>query len=193
MGNYVSIQINEVKKRRTEELILNHVDMIKVPLEASKLNFLKKLNLAHNNLSAFTVKGLEQLEELILTANEFTEIPNELQNHPKLRVLDLAFNEIGHIGTELLQAKKLEALFLMSNPITHIVDEAFQELTSLKLLRFDNCFLEELPKSLFSCKNLERMDVRCNLIGHFPREIGMIFIFRKNSLNLFVSKLVWSP
>ena len=98
------------------------------------LTSLVSLHLERNNLSSVVSKygrqlqfaGLNRLEELYITSNNITTLPEEfLKNQTSLKTLQADHNKIGSLGPKLFKyTKKLERLNLKHNKISFIGSES---------------------------------------------------------------------
>lgn len=107
----------------------------------------RELNLAGTGISHITRLETPFLQNLNLSYNEISEIPEKVFERPTLlEVLDLSNNNIASIsGTKVWnKLKNLEVIDLSSNPIKTIVQDDFEGLQSLKRLNISN--LEECTK-----------------------------------------------
>ena len=72
-----------------------------------------KFDAASNNLEAVPPIRADGLEELYLSCNRISELP-DLRCYPRLRVLDLQYNRLAEVDAALLPAG-LEILLLSGN------------------------------------------------------------------------------
>src|SRR5699024_4857399 len=109
------------------------------PLE--KLTDLKELHLSGNSITELSVlQHLTNLEELYLSENGIEQLPEEIADLEKLRILYLPFNQIEDIS--LLEGlTKLEALNIEDNEITNF--GILANLTELTYLNIDSIPCDE--------------------------------------------------
>ena len=106
---------------------LTHIKMEGVNLEAIPLPVfngkLTHLDLSKNRLATLPItealsQGLcENLQELIIANNSFSEFPNDLFHLPRLAMLDARNNQIKTLPEEMWTAPCLEELYLCNNYI----------------------------------------------------------------------------
>ncbi|KAL4716538.1 hypothetical protein ACJJTC_010202 [Scirpophaga incertulas] len=151
-------------------------------------------------------KGLTELPDgidknvqvLVLSNNEFTSFPYQLEQFTKLQVLDFSNNQLStplpfflgqleNLSTLILSGNnydvwlqsnlpKLKKLDLSKNKINKIDDNAFNAMPQLNILNLAENRIHELtPKLFFGAKNLEELDLCRNYFSKFPR-------FHSNSL-----------
>uniref|UniRef100_A0A674D6J6 Leucine rich repeat containing 7 n=1 Tax=Salmo trutta TaxID=8032 RepID=A0A674D6J6_SALTR len=143
-----------------------------------------------------SIHRLSQLERLDLGSNEFTELPevleqihnlkelwmdnNSLQKIPgcigklrQLRYLDLAKNRIESLDTDISGCECLEDLLLSSNMLQHLPD-TIGMLKKLTTLKVDDNQLTSLPNTIGSLSLLEEFDCSCNELESLPPTIGYL-------------------
>lgn len=101
-------------------LDLSGLDLQDLPAGVfNDLKDLKKLNLAHNNLTSLnpdTFSSLSNLTFLSFFSNQLENVPEKLLSSlPNLGWLDLRENELSEIPKSVLDLKKLNYLFLQNN------------------------------------------------------------------------------
>lgn len=107
---------------------------------------IQTLNLDRNKLkSVFGINHLQELKILILSKNELTDFPMEIQS--------------------LIHLEKLE---LNQNKIQAIPTGVFPNLKDLKHLKLNNNRLSKLPMDLGSCSKLQYLNISHNLFTEFP-------------------------
>jgi hypothetical protein len=101
------------------DLELNQISNISSKWLNSKLIYLKKLNLASNQLESFSNLDniqLSNLEELNLSRNLIDNFPNQIHQWTSLIILDLSFNKLSNIPRfALMGLNNLTWLSLASN------------------------------------------------------------------------------
>ncbi|EFC41219.1 hypothetical protein NAEGRDRAFT_80763 [Naegleria gruberi] len=127
------------------------------------------LQLSNNKIRGVPteVRTLSLLEELVLSKNFITHIPEHFSEFVNLVYLDLSENNIEDIDPAFGNLKKLEIFKLKSNRLFEIPDELC-ELESLKEIDLS----ENDLKKMFDCSkmtNLERLDVTYNYLEEFPK------------------------
>ncbi|GBP41180.1 Toll-like receptor 7 [Eumeta japonica] len=144
------------------------------------LQELQSLDLAQNNIK-FVPSGvfctLENLNTLNLTYNRIKTIAqlgfgqtcgSSIQN------LDLSHNEIKSLPeeSELVKLRSLQHLYLQYNNITDISSEAFNGLTSMRILNISHNRLTTLPEGLFAnSRELREIYLNDNTLFELARGI----------------------
>ncbi|XP_063887445.1 chondroadherin-like protein isoform X1 [Scylla paramamosain] len=178
---------------------------------------LKKLSVAHNNLSALLPRaftGLAALTRLDLSYNSLDDLPEGvLDDLPHLTVLhlshnrlfflsqlafrgpksllllDLSDNYFRHVPTEALQAAaSLQTLHLCRNRLTELGPSAFSN-HALKLLALDGNSIERLDQATFmSLKRLQNLSLVGNSIHEVPTN-ALSFLPKLEFLSLSRNKI----
>ena len=183
------------ESRQSKRVILNlsHRKLKIVPLEISKLSFLKVLLLNNNSIlmPPDEIAHLQQLECLSLEHNELTLIPSGIANLQSLSFLNLSYNKLGclpsavsnlkslkelwlaHVGlnsfpNEVSGLHQLERLSLEGNDISS-VGEAVENLSNLKWLSLARNHLTELGNSFKKLTNLRILNLQENCFQQFPQ------------------------
>lgn len=167
----VLLHLNNLKK-----LSLRSCDDIIFP---KQLNNLK-------SLTSFTLTGaykrsclqeipkfifsLENLIELNLAMNDFTELPTEISNLRKLKTLNLANNKITTIPTALFELD-IEKLDLSSNNLNYLPPE-ISNLSKLKVLDLSENQLTNLPSEITFLTSLEDLKISLNPFAQFPEVLN---------------------
>uniref|UniRef100_H3A8R2 LRRNT domain-containing protein n=2 Tax=Latimeria chalumnae TaxID=7897 RepID=H3A8R2_LATCH len=108
---------------------------------------LDKNELTNKQVGEGVLAGLEQLENLYLNVNNFTEVPTSLPG--SLRQLRLAYNNISHIPAGAFsKLENLTLLLLHGNRIKTIGEGKLNALTSLVRLDLSHNQLTEFPQGL---------------------------------------------
>ncbi|XP_073515645.1 malignant fibrous histiocytoma-amplified sequence 1 homolog [Phyllobates terribilis] len=140
-----------MERKSKETLPLNQRDLSLRRLKVIPLDILfdtkiQSLNLDRNKLkSVCGIDHLQQLKILILSKNELTDFPTEIQSLTHLEKLELNQNKIKTIPTGI-----------------------FSNLTDLKHLKLNNNRLSKLPVDLSCCSKLQYLNVSHNLFTDFP-------------------------
>ena len=110
---------------------------------------------------------VEQLEELDLSHNRLSWLPDGIGGFTSLRVLRLQDNEIVFVHDNLWRVTRLETLDLSNNRIDHL-GEGVGRLTALRELNLAHNQLRKLPASLDGLTSLRLLDLRGNGIETTP-------------------------
>lgn len=110
------------------------------------------------------------------------EIPVEVFQFKNLQELDLSSNRISLLPDGLFKLTNLQKLDLSFNQISEI-PAGIKQLTNLKVLLCKGCRLVSLPSELGQLQNLEELDLFANHIKSFPPEMAKMAKLQK--INLF--------
>lgn len=116
------------KLRNLKRLVLTGNKLESVPKYLQELPNLVYLSLARNNIRKFTYEfKCSKLQELILSENQLTELP-DLLDFPALEVLELRHNRLSSLPLVILNFQNLTYLGLQDNKLTTVS----KNLTNLK-------------------------------------------------------------
>ncbi|ORX84888.1 L domain-like protein [Anaeromyces robustus] len=113
ISNYESMSIfNQINKfKQLESLVLENCNIDTIPDSLLQLKNLKKLNLHNNKISNFEkLINLKNLEDIDLSLNDITTVPEKIDNLEKLNNINLSFNNITDIPKQLNNIKNFENL-----------------------------------------------------------------------------------
>lgn len=101
---------------------LSYNNLLKIPGDLFKLNYIKELNLENNHINYIQhqLSSLTNLEILNLSNNEITQLPNSLFKLTKLQILLLNYNKIKIIPIEIGLMKNLQKLNIYNNNINEL-------------------------------------------------------------------------
>ncbi|XP_030043407.1 platelet glycoprotein Ib alpha chain [Microcaecilia unicolor] len=127
------------------------------------------LDLSNNQLMSLDTKHPLPLQELILSSNSFTELPN-LSNLQRLTKLLLAHNSISSLLDDAFDGlSQLKELDLKKNKINSISDQVFDVLPNLETLDLSYNYLQTVSQHLIrSLKKLEKFYVSGNHLAVLP-------------------------
>lgn len=123
------------------------------------------------------------LQELVLTRNQFTEIPSSIVKLEKLQKLSFAKNHIKYINPMLAQLKNLRELVVSQNDLVELPKELV-DLQNLVVLDVWSNELEAVPSEFKNFKKLKRVDLRVIILTdsqkediqkHFPTGTEVLF------------------
>jgi Leucine-rich repeat (LRR) protein len=169
---------------------LTHLDLSKNILANIHKNFnslvkLKYLNLSTNQLQFLPDECFEDfvaMEELDLSDNQFTEIPN-VSKLTNLKKLNLENNFLGSIPKGLNKLINLNQLNLSNNQLNSCkgvfdclkltnlklngnlltsLDSGIYKLKNLKMLNLDDNEIQRIPNSIIKLNSLEKFSIRNN-------------------------------
>jgi len=101
---------------------LKDASSFQLPNSLSTLIYLKKLDLAQNNLNTLpsSLCALKSLEYLNLSHNKFQNIPQFIFSLPYLKYLDISYNKIQKISSLIQSLHNLRVLRIKGNKIQNI-------------------------------------------------------------------------
>ncbi|XP_069824381.1 malignant fibrous histiocytoma-amplified sequence 1-like [Dendropsophus ebraccatus] len=142
---YMEEKSKEILPSRQKDLSLRRLKVI--PSEVLVDTTILTLNLDRNKLKSVSgINHLRDLKILILSKNELTDFPMEIQSLICLEKLELNQNKIQTIPTGI-----------------------FPNLKDLKHLKLNNNRLSKLPMDLGSCSKLQYLNLAHNLFTDFPQ------------------------
>ena len=127
---------------------LSYNNLLKIPGDLFKLNYIKELNLEHNHINYIQhqLSLLINLEILNLSNNDITQLPNSLFKLLKLQILLINYNKIKIIPIEIGLMKNLEKLNIYNNQINEL-PTTLCNISKLKNIEFEWLYI--LKKSFF--------------------------------------------
>ncbi|KRX10961.1 Ankyrin repeat-containing domain [Pseudocohnilembus persalinus] len=134
-----------------------------------------------NALDIFNQANFFGLHSLDLSLNKFTQIPLELNQFKKLKILKLDSNFIRQIDPAIFSVLRVETFSIMNNLIKSIPEEIQQWQFCLQTLNLAKNHIENLPDALFKLKKLKVLIVSSNDFESIPYE----FYKLKSSLKEF--------
>ncbi|ESO83713.1 hypothetical protein LOTGIDRAFT_236409 [Lottia gigantea] len=166
-------------------------DLINITLINSTGNediFIKELDLESNNLtslpSAF-FNGVTLITHINLRDNEFTDVPDILEDIGNITCLDLEKNKIKLLNMTAQNLRSVQSVNFAYNQLDTIILP--ESLHSMILWNFSNNFLEVVPENLWSIAGT--LDLSDNIIQNLPK----IPECRLNVLNLDNNNLTEIP
>ena len=127
---------------------LSYNNLLKIPGDLFKLNYIKELNLENNHINYIQhqLSSLTNLEILNLSNNEITQLPNSLFKLTKLQILLLNYNKIRIIPIEIGLMKNLQKLNIYNNQINEL-PTTLCNISKLKNIEFEWIYI--LKKSFY--------------------------------------------
>ncbi|XP_003705877.1 leucine-rich repeat-containing larval translucida [Megachile rotundata] len=135
----------------------------------------KHLHVGRNHLQSLnrTLRDLNQLEWLLINANELTSLDGELPSSGhNLKMLYAVDNKLTHLPAEFRYLHRLESLFLQHNKIRSL-DGTLQKARRLKFLELSYNDLQELTEEDFiEAEMLEDLELGHNSLKSLGGAVG---------------------
>ncbi|KAL6980843.1 hypothetical protein U1Q18_022481 [Sarracenia purpurea var. burkii] len=184
--NWIGVKCNP-RSNRVSELVLDGFALSgRIGKALLRLQFLRKLSLAKNNLTGNlspSLAGLEDLRVLDLSENSLSgSIPGDFfQQCGSLRTISLANNKFsGQIPDSLRLCSMLAAINFSSNQFSGSLPSGIWSLEGLRLLDLSNNHLDgDIPKGIEGLNNLRAINLqKNNFTGVVPDGIGSCLLLR---------------
>ncbi len=133
------------------------------------MKYLNNLDLSNNQLTQLpeSFGNLSQLDWLSLQHNELNQFPKEICRLHQLKSLYLHHNQLSEIPLEIKQLSKLHTLGLSYNELKKF-PEAILGIKTLVKLDLQNNQLEDIPSNFFQFKALNSLNIKQNAFKEFP-------------------------
>ena len=136
-----------------------------------KCKKLKKLCLSFNLITKIEfICKIKFLENIFLSNNQISEIPNNIYNLENLAYLNLSGNKIVILPKEFVKCTKLKKLCLSNNSIKNL--ETICKIKGLEKLSLVSNQISVIPDNIYSMENLESLDLSKNNIFCIPEELN---------------------
>lgn len=131
-------------------------------------NLIETLDMSHGNLNSLPDDfcKLKNLKVCYLSFNNFTEIPEVFSNCTNLEVLGFKSCKIKHISENTLPTS-LRWITLTQNFLTEL-PKSVGTLKNLQKLLVSGNLLESLPEAMSECENLELIRISANKLKYSP-------------------------
>uniref|UniRef100_A0A2K6N2P8 Erbin n=1 Tax=Rhinopithecus bieti TaxID=61621 RepID=A0A2K6N2P8_RHIBE len=156
------------------QLYLNDAFLEFLPANFGRLTKLQILELRENQLKCClskTMNRLTQLERLDLGSNEFTEVPEVLEQLSGLKEFWMDANRLTFIPGFIGSLKQLTYLDVSKNNI-EMVEEGISACENLQDLLLSSNSLQQLPETIGSLKNITTLKIDENQLMYLPDSIG---------------------
>ncbi|MBK8721293.1 MAG: hypothetical protein IPL95_03100 [Saprospiraceae bacterium] len=143
---------------------------------------------------------MTSLEELHIHQTELENLPDEIFELPKLRLLCVHGNKLKYINPKISKLKNLRAINLMHNAF-HEFPKELLELVNLETLNLDDNYLNSLPTEITQLNKLKRLHFTRNkfkipkeILNSRPKELIQYILDYQNAKNrraLLEAKLIF--
>ncbi|NXU49755.1 LRRC7 protein, partial [Turnix velox] len=144
-----------------------------------KLTQLERLDLGNNEFSELpeVLEQIQNLKELWMDNNSLQVLPGSIGKLKQLVYLDVSKNRIETVDLDISGCEGLEDLLLSSNMLQQLPDSIglLKRLTTLKV---DDNQLTILPNAIGNLSLLEEFDCSCNELESLPATIGYLHNLR---------------
>uniref|UniRef100_A0A286XB76 Leucine rich repeat containing 7 n=1 Tax=Cavia porcellus TaxID=10141 RepID=A0A286XB76_CAVPO len=144
-----------------------------------KLAQLERLDLGNNEFSELpeVLDQIQNLRELWMDNNALQVLPGSIGKLKMLVYLDMSKNRIETVDMDISGCEALEDLLLSSNMLQQLPDSIglLKKLTTLKV---DDNQLTMLPNTIGNLSLLEEFDCSCNELESLPSTIGYLHSLR---------------
>uniref|UniRef100_A0A8C6YFB9 Leucine-rich repeat-containing protein 7 n=1 Tax=Naja naja TaxID=35670 RepID=A0A8C6YFB9_NAJNA len=148
-------------------------------LSMHKLTQLERLDLGNNEFSELpeVLEQIQNLKELWMDNNSLQTLPGSIGRLKQLIYLDMSKNRIESIDLDISGCEALEDLLLSSNMLQQLPDSIglLKRLTTLKV---DDNQLTVLPNAIGNLSLLEEFDCSCNELESLPPTTGYLHSLR---------------
>ena len=161
-----------------EQLNLQNNDVTEIPKSIASLVNLSQLVLKENKLEAFPEVLLElRLTLLSLNSNAIPSIPSTGNGteplFTTLEELDLGCNKLVSVPEDFLSKfSGLKQLILSGNALTEDAPAQVLKPAKLEKLEMSKCGLKVVPQFVYSCPQLESLDLSANKLVSFGERVG---------------------
>ncbi|TNN19777.1 Protein flightless-1 isoform 2 [Schistosoma japonicum] len=155
-----------------------------IPNELDRLERLIELDLSCNLLTKIPepVLLLRNLRKLHLAHNELSDLSTLTGDWPRLEYLNLSYNQLTHLPTGLIRLSCLRKLYVNNNQLTFGgIPSGIGKLQDLEIFDASHNELETIPESLCRCGRLKRLILNSNRLLTLPDAIHYL----KESLDVF--------
>ncbi|KAJ8418762.1 hypothetical protein AAFF_G00002610 [Aldrovandia affinis] len=179
--------------RHVESVDKRHCSLQTVPDEIFRYSrSLEELLLDANQLTELPKPffRLLNLRKLGLSDNEIQRLPPEVANFMQLVELDISRNDIPEIPESIKFCKALEIADFSGNPLSRLPD-GFTQLRGLAHLALNEVSLQTLPNDIGNLANLVTLELRDNLLKSLPTSLS--FLVKLEQLDLGSNQLEVLP
>ena len=136
---------------------------------------MQDLNLSKNQLTELpeTIGKLTQLQTLNLSNNQLTELPEAIGKLTQLQMLNLDANQLTKLPKSFINLESLTNLDMYNHPLEHFPKEILK-LTKLENLDIQYLDLRELPFEISQLTNLKLLFLHGNQLTDLPPSLAQL-------------------
>lgn len=167
--NFISLPDSFGNLQNLTRLSLEHCQLQSFPKSLQKLQNLERLSLAHNQIqNVKSIPNFNKLTHLSLNWNKIDRLPELDNTHlNNLEELDLSGNKITFIPNSWTKLSKLTNLYVYNNKLQQLPED-IGNLSQLRILYLDKNAITNLPPSLGNLSNLNTLGLSENNISDLP-------------------------
>jgi internalin A len=177
-------RIEEARRTGDRSLTLTNLALTEIPDSFFTLPDLEEIDLSRNKLTAVpdSLRQCTKLINLTLKNNLISAIPNWIGELANLQVVDIGYNKLTAIPENFVELPALRLLSLSGLGLTSIPDWIghIQSLTSLFLASNS---ITAIPESITQCTSLQTLYLAGNLINAVPRFLAQLTSLRHLNLD----------
>ncbi|CAG0888012.1 unnamed protein product [Cyprideis torosa] len=177
LTNYQFRQLGALKSLTTLHLANTNRTLSNLPKDLVSLEHLQDLDLSENQLTRIPdgVYGLPKLKRFDLSENQLKELPTSIDLWTDLEVLDLSGNSLKALPTNICKLSKLRRLYLSYNELDFQgLPAGLGKLGSLEVFKASHNKIEMIPEGLCRCGRLRVLDLQDNCLVTLPDTIHLI-------------------
>ena len=172
---YKSKNYKDKNKEKLHNIIKLNISLYNGYLlnELDKFENLEELYISVDNLTSLpeSIGNLTNLEKLNIYINNLTSLPESIGNLINLKELDIYDSNLTSLPESIGNLTNLNNLRINNNNLTSL-PESIGNLIKLNNLRIDNNNLTSLPESIGNLTNLEKLNISSNNLTSIPNSIG---------------------
>ncbi|OGU59956.1 MAG: hypothetical protein A2V66_16270 [Ignavibacteria bacterium RBG_13_36_8] len=176
------------KDEHIVSLGLNNQQLVSLPDEISRLNFLERLFLRKNSLKILppSIDSLTTLKSLDLRENTLESLPDTIGDLQSLEILWMDNNQLTKLPNSMNRNKSLKDLCASENKI-NVFPEMICTLPNLERINLRKNVLENISESIGSLKKLKNLYVNDNPLNKVSgQELSILAEMRKNSVSIVI-------
>jgi len=196
---YLDISQNQLKQlpaemgdlKKLANLFMGHNQISEFPQGMTVENWSKTLialNLKFNEFTALpdTLQDLRMLQELSMPGNQITALPSNMTGLVHLKILDVSNNQLEELPDTIADLDAVTWLILTQNELGEISD-AVADMESVQTLQASNNKINFISQKFGALKKLYKLELQQNFLTTFPdvvAELDKLWYMDLSSNNL---------